>query len=297
MPRAATGPDTDAGARDTGVDVPGTDVPALQIQELILTLVGEYVSSGAPIWSGGLVRVLEELDFSPAASRIALGRVVSRGLLERAKDGRRVYYRATDRLTEVLTEGHRQTFWFRYPAEEWDGRWTLVWYAIPEEHLLARRRLSRRLGFLGFGALQDGTWIAPRDREAEVHALARRLDIEPYMVVFVGAPPGWVECPHLVARGWDLDDLEQRYAAFVAEFGQLRRKGVRSKLTPRAAFVARTRVLEAFRQLAPLDPKLGEEFLRRRWRRQEAIDCFNEVEAALRPAAAEYFDTLTDPDR
>jgi phenylacetic acid degradation operon negative regulatory protein len=285
-------PDADAGTPE-----PGTDVPVLQIQELILTLVGEYVAPGAPIWSGGLVRLLDELGFSAAASRIALGRVVSRGLLDRTKDGRRVYYRATDRLTEVLTEGHRQTFWFRYPAEDWDGQWTLVWYAIPEEHLLARRRLSRRLGFLGFGALQDGTWIAPRDREAEVHDLVRRLGIEPYVVVFVGAPPGWVEGSQVFARGWDLDELEQRYAAFVAEFAPYRRKGVRSKLTPRDAFVARTRVLESFRQLAPLDPKLPEEFLRRRWKRQQAIECFDEVEAALRPAAAEYVDALTDPDR
>ena len=53
----------------------------LQPQEVILGLFGEYVKPGEKVWSGGLVRLLEDLNFSPAASRIALSRVVARRLL------------------------------------------------------------------------------------------------------------------------------------------------------------------------------------------------------------------------
>jgi phenylacetic acid degradation operon negative regulatory protein len=267
----------------------------LKPQELILTLVGEYVEPQERVWSGGLVRLLEDLDFTTAGARIAINRVVSRGLFDSVKEGRRVYYTRTPKLTEVLTEGHRQTFWFRYPAEEWDGRWTLVWYAIPEEHLLARRRFSRRLAFLGFGALQDGTWIAPHDRSADILTASDSLDVQRYVLVFVGEAPDWLNLPDVLGHAWDVEEAGRRYAAFLDEFGHFRRKQARARLSPRDAFVARTHMIEAFRQVAPLDPKLPDSVLDLRHRRK-AIATFDEVEAALRPAAAQYFAEMTDPN-
>ena len=277
---------------------PPSNGSAPPIQELIITLVGEYVTDDEPIWSGGLVLLLEELGFSPAASRIALGRVVSRNLLTRSKDGRRVFYRATPRLRHLLTDGHRQTFWFRYPVAPWDGAWTFVWYAIPEERLLARRRLSRRLSFMGFGALQDGTWFTPRDRAADVQRTVEGLEVTPYVVVLVGRAPDWVDAAAMVARGWDVEELQRRYAAFLDEFGHLNRPGATSGLTPREAFLARTRVLEAFRQIASLDPKIAEDELLPPGPRWDAIECLNVVEAALRPGATEFVRTTcaTDTD-
>src|SRR5690348_7183129 len=60
-----------------------------QPQELVVTFFGAYVreKSPAPVWSGGLVELLAEFGFSAAAARIALARVVDRGLLERHRDG------------------------------------------------------------------------------------------------------------------------------------------------------------------------------------------------------------------
>jgi phenylacetic acid degradation operon negative regulatory protein len=266
------------------------------IQELIITLVGEYVTGDEPIWSGGLVLLLEELGFTPAASRIALSRVVSRNLLARSKDGRRVFYTATPRLRHLLTDGHRQTFWFRYPAAPWDGSWTFVWYAIPEEHLLARRRLSRRLAFLGFGALQDGTWITTRDRADDVRRTLEALEITPYVVVLVGRAPDWADAAAMVARAWDVEEAQRRYSVFLEEFGSLDRPGAVERLTPREAFLARTRVLESFRQIASLDPKIDEDELLPPGPRRDAIESFNRVEDALRPAATEFVLATCAPD-
>jgi phenylacetic acid degradation operon negative regulatory protein len=275
---------------------PASTGGAPPIQELIITLVGEYVTGDEPIWSGGLVLLLEELGFTPAASRIALGRVVARNLLAREKDGRRVFYTATPRLRHLLADGHRQTFWFRYPVAPWDGSWTFVWYAIPEERLLARRRLSRRLAFLGFGALQDGTWITTRDRAADVRRTVEALEVTPYVVVLEGRPPSWVDAAAMVARAWDVEEAQRRYAAFLEEFGHLDSAEAVARLTPREAFLARTRVLEAFRQIASLDPKITEDELLPPGRRWDAIECFNRVEAALRPAATEFVLATCVPD-
>ena len=51
----------------------------------------------------------------------------------------------------------------------------MLWHTIPEARRLERGRLTRRLRFLGFGPVQDGTWIVPRDRASEVRALLEEL--------------------------------------------------------------------------------------------------------------------------
>jgi phenylacetic acid degradation operon negative regulatory protein len=270
---------------------------ALKPQELILSLVGEYVEQGGQVWSGGLVRIMEDLGFTAAGARVALNRVVSRGLFDVIKDGRRVYYCATPRLEHLLAEGHRQTFWFRYPARSWGGQWTMVWYAIPEQHLLARRRFSRRLGFLGFSALHDGTWLAPYDRSEETRAAVEELGLLDYVVVFVGAAPEWLSQSAVLRHAWDLADVAERYTGVIAEFGRYASADERARLQPRDAFEVRTFLIEAIRQVAPLDPKIPDSELGLDWDRSRAIELFNEVEAALRPAAQAYFAEQVDPHR
>ena len=130
---------------------------ALQPQELVLDLLGWYVRpAGGHVWSGGLVRLLGELGFSTPATRIALGRLVRRGLLAPAKDGRLVHYDFTPRLETLLAEGTRRIDSFALD-EPWDGLWTVLWYAIPEEQKAAGRRLAPRLRFHGFGSPQEGS--------------------------------------------------------------------------------------------------------------------------------------------
>jgi phenylacetic acid degradation operon negative regulatory protein len=270
---------------------------ALRPQELILSLVGEYVEPGGQVWSGGLVRIMENLDFTAAGARVALNRVVSRGLFEVVKEGRRVSYRATPRLDDLLSEGRRQTFWFRHPPRRWDGEWTMVWYAIPEQHLLARRRFSRRLGFLGFSALHDGTWLAPYDRSEETRAAVEDLGLLDYVVVFVGAPPAWLGQSAMLRHAWDLEDVARRYSAVIEEFGRYASAAERERLRPRDAFTVRTFLIEAIRQVAPLDPKIPDTELGMDWDRGRAIELFNEVESALQPAAQSYFAEQVYPHR
>ena len=65
-------------------------------QDLVMTFLGAYVlPHDRLVWSGGLVTLLGEFGFSMGAARIALARMVRRGLLDRLKDGRLVSYRPT----------------------------------------------------------------------------------------------------------------------------------------------------------------------------------------------------------
>ena len=75
------------------------------------------------------------------------------------------------------------TFGRTEPAVE---QWTVLWHAIPEDQRVSRSRFASRLRFLGFGSVQDATWVAARNREHEVRLLLHELDIKPYVSVMVG---------------------------------------------------------------------------------------------------------------
>jgi phenylacetic acid degradation operon negative regulatory protein len=96
--------------------------------------------------------------------------LVNRELLVRERAGRHISYRLTDRARRLLQEGDERIFSLGRSAHEAE-LWTVLWHAIPEERRLERTPLTRRLRFLGFGSLQDGTWISPHNREREVLAI------------------------------------------------------------------------------------------------------------------------------
>jgi phenylacetic acid degradation operon negative regulatory protein len=259
-------------------------------QDLVLSLLGAHhvPRERGTVWSGGLVRLLEEFRFSEGAARVALNRLVGRELLARSKDGRHVHYALTPRTVAVLAEGDRRIFRLgESPRRE--TTWTVLWHSIPENRRVARARLVRRLRFLGFGSVQDGTWLAPHDREAEVAALLAELDVTTHAGVLLGRPATAVDFGTFVARVWDLDELAERYRAFAEHF---RAPDVTDD---RQALLLRTRLVHTFREFPFLDPELPEDLVPAPKHRAEALRLFHDLYPALAPAAQRYFDEVTAP--
>jgi phenylacetic acid degradation operon negative regulatory protein len=261
----------------------------LQPQEVILGLFGEYVGLNELAWSGGIVQLLGDLGFSGGASRVALNRVIRRGLLAPVKQARFVFYRITPRLKFVHDEGRRQTF----SAEThppWSDEWTLTWYAVPEERRLQRARLGRWLNLRGSGALQDGTWISTGNCEKEVRDLADRLGIGKHVVIFVGHFEGnSVNLNMLLDHAWHIGDLKHMYDKFARTFGPYIKKKAFDSLTDRECFITRTRLIEMFRVTTTQDPRIPDEILGIDWRRREAIEIFQKLHVAFQERATAYF--------
>ena len=260
-----------------------------------MTLLGAYVHPrDRHVWSGGLVKLLGEFGFSAGAARVALTRLVARGMLARVKDGRLVHYTVTPRSDAVLTEGDGRIFSLGTSAGG-DDAWTVLWHTIPEDRRLERARLTRRLRFLGFGPVQDGTWIAAHDREHEVTALLDEFAVREHAGVLLGHPSKALDFRGFITRVWDLDGLAARYAAFVTEFGRYARAKSRARLDDREALLLRTRLVHTFRQFPFLDPELPEEFVPAPERRPEAVQLFHDLYTALAPSAQRHFDEVTTP--
>ena len=234
----------------------------LQPQDLVITLLGTYVRPfGDTVWSGGLVALLCELGFSHGAARVALTRLVRRGLISRARSGRLVHYQVTARCDRLLAEGDGRIFLLGNPRDD-GGSWTVLWHQIPEDRRLERSRLARRLRFLGFGSVQDSVWVSPHDHSEEVTELLAELDVAEFAALFeahAAAAAVSSGLPALVARAWDLSGLVDRYDAFAAEFSPFLHASTRARLLDSEAFLVRTRLVHLFRGFPFLDPELPEE--------------------------------------
>jgi phenylacetic acid degradation operon negative regulatory protein len=269
---------------------------AAKPQDLVMTLFGAYVHPrDRLVWSGGLVTLLGELGFSPGAARVALTRLAARGMLARTKTGRRMYCSITPRSAAVLHEGDGRIFSLgRAPVPEHD-QWTVLWHTIPEARRLQRGRLTRRLRFLGFGPVQDGTWIAPHDRVCEVTALLDELGVREHAGLMLGRPAASVDFSAVITRVWDLEALAARYLSFVQEYGRYQPDSVGDDVDDRRALLLRTRLIHTFRQFPAFDPELPEDLVPAPQHRPEAVRLFHDLYAALAPPAQRHFDEVMIP--
>jgi phenylacetic acid degradation operon negative regulatory protein len=266
----------------------------VQPQELVITILGTYVRPfGDRVWSGGLVVLLGELGFSQGAARVALTRLVRRGLIARMREGRLVHYRVTPRADRLLGEGDGRIFSLGHAPDD-EGTWTVLWHQIPEDRRLERSRLARRLRFLGFGSVQDSVWVSPHDHSDEVVRLLIELDVSDHATLFTAHPDAVVGLPALVSRAWDLSGLVDRYEAFDLEFSPLRRRRTVAALSDREAFLIRTRLVHQFRGFPVIDPELPERLAPLSVPRQQAAATFHELYEGLAPASQRHFDAATD---
>lgn len=268
----------------------GRNSTGLQPQEFVITILGSYLRPrNRRFWSGGLVQLLGEFGFSAGAARIALIRLVNRDLLERTRVGRLAFYTLTTRSRKLLKEGDKRIFSLDSGPLSADS-WTVVWHAIPEDQRLKRDRLSRRLRFLGFGALQDGTWVSPHNRESEAVEVIEDLEVQRFCGVLIGTPAAALDFRAFASRMWPLGELSLRYREFLDEFRPYARP---QTMGDAEAFQVRTRAVHAFRQFAAIDPQLPDDYMEAPQFREEAIDIFNTIYERLEEAANRHFDAAT----
>jgi phenylacetic acid degradation operon negative regulatory protein len=219
-----------------------------------------------------------------------LSRLARRGLLDSTKDGRRTFYGLTRRAEEVLEEGFERIVTFGLDAGPWDGSWVVVIFSVPEEQRDVRHVLRTRLRWLGFAPLYDGAWVSPRADPDDAAALLDQLGVAS-ATVFVS------RVVHALNGGdplsaWDLDELRASYEEFIARFGLLLDRALRGQVDAAEAMVARTQLMDVWRQFPNLDPELPEDALPGGWPRRQAQQIFADVYDALGPLAVLRFQQI-----
>lgn len=256
-----------------------------QPQHLLITLLGDYwYGRREHLPSAALVRLLAEFGVTPVGARAALSRLARRGLLESSKVGRRTYYGLTERAAAVIVEGARRIFSFGTSSRSWSGQWTMAAFSIPEEQRDLRHALRSRLRWLGFAPLYDGVWVSAGDETAAATAVLKELEIGMATVMTAVLAPGSPQSGDPLGA-WDLGGLRRRYLEFAGKYGPLLERIGAGKVGASEALVARTAVMNEWRNFPNLDPDLPPELLPQPWPRPEARRIFAEVYNGLGPLA------------
>ncbi|MEU6642491.1 PaaX family transcriptional regulator C-terminal domain-containing protein [Saccharomonospora sp. NPDC046836] len=254
-------------------------------RSLLMTLLGEFVlPRDRPVWTSVLVDALARFDVEEKSARQALARTAAEGWLESERLGRRVRWSLTPPGRTLLTEGAQRIYDFGSTERSWDGTWLVVLVSVPEAKRDLRHQLRTKLTWAGFGSPDPGVWITPHaSRESEALTILAGLDLAD-AVSFVGRYGAIGEEGTMVARAWDLRDLEQRYEEFVTEFGALEPAGGDAVLD------AQTRLVHEWRRFPFLDPQLPAPLLPANWRGAKAAELFHRRHAEWRPAAQQRWD-------
>jgi phenylacetic acid degradation operon negative regulatory protein len=265
-------------------------------QDMIFTLYGDYLRyRGGEAWTGSLIELLGLFGLSGQAVRSTLSRMSQKGWLKSHRSGRHSFYAMTPKFINLLEEGAQRIFQPRHDL--WDGRWHLLTYSIPESKRRLRRTLRKRLLWLGFGALNNATWISPRDLRTEVEQVVNALHADPYVEFFTAEHRGFASDEEIVTRCWNLEQLNDYYAAFIARYNpsfqehQARLRAGNS-LEPQECFMQRFMLIHEYRSSPYVDPNLPLELLSDDWLGEKATQIFQQYHDLLVEKAEVFLDSV-----
>ncbi|MEW2397296.1 PaaX family transcriptional regulator C-terminal domain-containing protein [Streptomyces sp. NPDC046862] len=247
------------------------EVGDVSARSLLMTMLGEYVlPEGVPVWTSALVDALAVFGVEEKSARQALARTAAEGWLVSERVGRRVRWVLTPPGRRLLTEGAQRIYDFGSGDREWDGTWLVVLVSVPEATRDLRHKVRTRLTWAGFGSPEPGVWITPHvDREAEALGVLKELGLADGAMSFTAAYGAVGSETAMVARAWDLSEVEERYEAFIDEFTGLR------PADADAALHAQTMLVHEWRRFPFLDPRLPAKLLPANWSGAKAAGLFH----------------------
>lgn len=258
---------------------------AMQARSALFDLYGDHLRSrGGQAPVAALVRLLAPLGIAAPAVRTAVSRMVRQGWLAPLRLASGPGYALTPRAVRRLEEAASRIY--RTGRPTWNGRFDLI-VLDPPSSRPTRARIGASLAFLGYGAIGDRAWVAPRPSE-EVDGLLAEAGVryDRFMATHAAGTDG---AASLVGRAWDLSALARAYEEFVAELTPVV-ADVSARGDEETAYRARFRLVHAWRTFLFRDPQLPPALLPSPWAGAAAAAFFDKHATRLRPAADRFVD-------
>lgn len=244
-------------------------------QHLLVTLLGDlWLDGRTPIPASVLMALLAEFEVSPAAARSAINRLVHRGLLDRQRNGRAAKYVLTDRAVNILTQGLTDISAFTVGDTHWDGEWTLAAFSVAESDRDIRSALRKQLRWLGFAPLFDALWVSPHAEPADVARIYGDLGLANASVFRGQLGDG---SPLSPVAAWDTEALGEAYDLFHQRHLTELERLAGGQVIAAGALVARTSLMDEWRNFLTVDPNLPDSALPTEWPRARARRTFREL--------------------
>lgn len=266
-------------------------------KSLIVTVFGDAVAPhGGEVWLGGLIALLAPFGINERLARTSLFRLVEDGWLAARRVGRRSLYGISPPGLARFARAYRRIY--RAPDEHWNGNWTLVLLSRAADDPALRAALRRELGWEGFRGVAPGLFLRPAGEDGPLHELLRGLALQEAVYVMRTQAPGLLDtrpAPALVAEHWELAELAEQHARFLAAFEPLAAL-LQGAPAPAEALRARILLVHAWRRIMLHDPQLPASLLPSRWPGERARLLCRELYRRLAPASEQHLRaTLAGP--
>ncbi|MER7568044.1 PaaX family transcriptional regulator C-terminal domain-containing protein [Streptomyces sp. NPDC097941] len=253
--------------------------PQQRPQSLMLTFFGNHVleEGNLGVYSGSIIDVLGRVGVGEQAVRSTLTRMVNRGLLQRQREGRKMFFGLTPQATRVLIDGRTRIWKQGAVNDDWDGSWTLLAFSLPDSWKRQRHDLRSRLTWSGFGALYSGLWIAPG--HVDVSAVVTALGLTAHVKIFHARAAEVTDIEQMIRDTWDLESIAARYVAFDKRWSAHLVNG-----TDDDPIGTRLRLVSDWLRTIRTDPRLPARHLPPAWPARPAQETFHRVAQQTHPA-------------
>lgn len=161
----------------------------------------------------------------------------------------------------------------RFLFSEWDGRWRIVSYEIPEKRRELRDRFRREVSGWGLGPWHRSFWITPHPIVDNLVHLVEGKEEAQYIQAFESSHT-FGDRKILIEKVWSLDSLERAYRDLFKHW--------HLALSKDAEKVTKLKeIMRSYVDILRLDPGLPKEVVGNNWIGFEAFGIFREIKGIL----------------
>lgn len=156
------------------------------IAKFILTVAGTVLLVGVFLVAPKLGVVLKlfikkypQYEGEQEEARKVLYKIYKNRLVEFKDKGDKQILEITDKGRKQFVEYNIDTI--KIKGQEWDGRWRVVIFDIPEVKKIAREVLRDKLKEIGFVKVQKSVWACPYECQNEIAFISSVYNVEKYV--------------------------------------------------------------------------------------------------------------------
>jgi len=171
---------------------------------------------------------------------------------------------------------------FRFLKEEWDGKWRIISYEIPESKREIRDHLRREMQGWGLGPWHRSFWLTPHPVFERLKELVVGKEEEKYIQAF-SADHSFGQRAILIEKVWMIKELDKKYREMFKKWHDILASDVETNLdSPKNSKIEKfLQVISEYVTLLREDPGLPKQLIGEQWIGFEAYNIFKEIKSIL----------------
>lgn len=199
-----------------------------------------------------------------------LSSLIKNGIIEKNEEGDKIMYKLTDKgYSEICLEFP----FFRFLKEEWDGKWRIISYEIPEKKREMRDRLRREMKGWGLGPWHRSFWLTPHPIVNDLRELVYGKEEEQYIQAFESTHV-FGDMSVLVEKVWGKAELERQYRELFRTWHTVLSSEVQREDKLKT-------IIAQYVEMLRLDPGLPAGLIGQKWIGFEAFNLYKEIRTIL----------------